>query len=446
MVSDAAAALTDSAVTGTSQSVIEETLASILMSSTMLDSPAVMAARLRAVGIPETSVLKFIGKINTMAKLAWASSAQPVVGEEKPFLDMLVKNLELPSIDSMDDGELAGWRRVWFEAHTIAVSDLRLKVERTEDSAPRRIPVPERAARLDSQKSRLNGVSIVGPLVPSHALVDFVVSMREDETLKYVDPAKCTSREDELVGVKREQFVKPNSSGVLVVKESDSAAEADMTSEFRVRQALQRRSLALDQAELLPYSISEGYHDFLFSLISMPPPPRFCPIDIVQILNADRAIWARMTEFTASGISLRADGVYPIAQALGLARAHPMVACMLQPLPKNGTHQQQQKPKSGGQQREGPYNNQKAKQGKGQSPNKGSKGKGKGGGKAKGKDRLPYALIGCKSRTNDGQKLCFDFNLPNGCTKEVTQGRCSFGAHACAGCLSTNHGYQACKA
>lgn len=417
----------------------------------MLDSVAVFQARLRIFQIPEASIQLMMSKeVDTLAKLAFASGSTPGQ-DESSFIEMLVKNLEILGIGAISSGQLSGWRRAWFEAHTIMVSDMRARVERTDDSAPRRIPVPERAAKLAAQKRRLTGVSITGPLLPSYALLDFVVTMREEETLKYVDPSKCTSREDELVGVKREQFIKPNAAGVLVVKEGEDSAHTDMTTEHRVRQALQRRSLALDQAELLPYRDSEDYHDFLYSLVAMLAPPKFHPIDLVQILNADRAIWQRMTEHTASGISMRPDGTYPIKDAMVLARAHPMVACLLQPLPRGG--------KGNSIPREGPYSNKQAKMGGNQKGSKGTKGskegkgsgqKGsknpKGRGKSSGKpDRMPWALIGQKSRTADGNKLCFDYNLPSGCSKEVTAGKCSSGTHACCGCLSTAHGYQTCS-
>ena len=421
------------------------------MSSSMLDSPAVFLARLRVVGIPETSITKFLaGSVNTLAKLAFASSSQPG-SDETAFLAMLVANLSLQAIADITDGELACWRRIWYESHTVMVSEMRSRVERTEDSAPRRVPVPERAAKLAAQKLRLNGVAITGQLLPSYCLIDYVIAMREEEILKYVDPAKCTAREDELLGVKREQFVKPNAAGVLVLKESDDSGYADLTSEHRVRQALQRRSLALDQAELLPYRVSEDFHDFLYGLIAMQPPPNFRGIDVVQILNADRAIWARMSESTSEGISMRADGTYPIQTALAIARAHPMVACMLQPLPKSGGGTSSgSKGQGKSDKRVSPYEAKGPKASKGGRGSKGkgkesrSKGNGKGKNSNRGSDRMPYGLIGGKNRTPEGQKICFDFNLPGGCSREVSVGKCSNGAHVCCGCFSTIHNFQAC--
>jgi hypothetical protein len=264
--------------------------------------------------------------------------------------------------------------------------------------------------------------------------------MKEDEQLRFVDPDRCTAREQELLGVKKEQFVKPDAGGVLRVQQAETVVKADLTSEHRVRLALQRRSLALDQCDLLEYSISESYHDFLYGLLAMVPPSGFRALDVVQILNIDRAIWARMSEYTTAGISVRPDGTYPIAVALEKARVHPMVVCMMQPPPVSfGGSRQQGK----GGQRSAPYEPQD-RSGKGSKSSKGSKGKGKGKRNRSGV-RMPTPLIGCKSATKDGGRICFDYNLPSGCSRNVADNKCSAGAHVCCGCLRGDHGYQNCK-
>lgn len=408
------------------------------MTSSLLDSKATFEARLQIFGVSPAHVTAMLASnVNTLAKLAFASSSQPGVGDDQPFVAMIHRVLGL-QVGDLDDGQLAPFRRAWFEAHTVSLSEMRQRVERTDESAPRKMPVPERAARLEAQRLRLNGVSITGNLVPSFSLIDFTMNLKDEEQLRYIDPDRCTDRQQELLGVKREHFIKPGSDGMLRVSEVTDLDKADMTTEHRVRLALQRRSLALDQCDLLKYAISEAYHDFLYSLVVMIPPPGFKDIDIVQILNADRAIWARMCEHTTSGISVRVDGTYPLESALTLARIHPMVACLLQPLAKGTLGRGKGAPQDK-QLRSAPYA-AKGTKSKGEPKGKGKAKKGKG----KGSMRMPLALIGCKSHTAAGDKVCFNFNLPSGCSRSVTEGKCSAGAHACCGCLSTAHGYQAC--
>ena len=61
------------------------------------------------------------------------------------------------------------------------------------------------------------------------------------------------------------------------------------------------------------------------------------------------------------------------------------------------------------------------------------KGQGKGKGKGKGEaPKLPVGLEGCRSTTNNGEMICFAFNLPGGCYRPVTRGRCEKGLHTCA--------------
>ena len=393
--------------------------------TSLLDSQPTFEARLIACGVTDAHrALLVNARITTMARLAWSSNAVPGVGSDADFVSMIERAYQVApgTLEDVSPGALSCIRRVWFEAHTVGVAEVRARVERTDESASRRLPVPARAAKLDAHKLRLFGVSITGPILPSHCLIDFVMNMREDEQLKYVDPELCTAREQELTGHK------------------PSSTKADMSTEHRVRLALQRRSLALDQADLMLYSVSEAYHDFLFSLLSLPVPSDYRAIDIPQILTADRAIWARMNEHCAAGISVRPDGSKPMELALVQARLHPLVTCLISPLQQTTRGP---KPKL--------EIAKKAKSDRG-GKSKPKEGKGKAKGKSKSKDgkgrsaiRMPYDLIGCHSQTADGSKICFDCNLAKGCSRTVTDGKCSAGMHVCCGCLSTSHLYQGCS-
>jgi predicted AAA+ superfamily ATPase len=82
--------------------------------------------------------------------------------------------------------------------------------------------------------------------------------------------------------------------------------------------------------------------------------------------------------------------------------------------------------------------------GKGKNKEGRAKSAGKGKLSNRGADRMPYGLIGGKNRTPDGQKICFDFNLPSGCSRDVAAGKCSNGMHSCCGCFNTAHNFQTC--
>eukprot|EP00971_Amphidinium_carterae_P061814 1224311-Amphidinium_carterae.1 len=77
--------------------------------------------------------------------------------------------------------DLAAWRRLWNEAHTLVNSRLRLQSDPVHDSSgPPKVHLQERAATQSEQQKRLSGVNIMGPLEPSHALQDAVYQIKED--------------------------------------------------------------------------------------------------------------------------------------------------------------------------------------------------------------------------------------------------------------------------
>ena len=49
--------------------------------------------------------------------------------------------------------------------------------------------------------------------------------------------------------------------GQVIIEDKPTVLTTDISCEFRCRQALQRRSLALDQADLMGYHVLESYHN-----------------------------------------------------------------------------------------------------------------------------------------------------------------------------------------
>lgn len=80
------------------------------------------------------------------------------------------------------------------------------------------IPVAERNARLGALRTRLTGLNIHGTGEPSHTLIDEACHQFETRTLKYIEPAKCTSRELEVSSGKEDKKLKLDAHS-LTVKE-----------------------------------------------------------------------------------------------------------------------------------------------------------------------------------------------------------------------------------
>ena len=136
---------------------------------------------------------------------------QPGSSDEKPFIDALSSVLG----GTPDQAELACWRRLYYECHTAAMSDLRTRLERKEDDGPRKLLMPERVERLDRARKSLVGITIDSQLEPAHRLVDATVQQAEDSTIKYIALKDCLSREAELLHSKSEPAIEFQADGTM---------------------------------------------------------------------------------------------------------------------------------------------------------------------------------------------------------------------------------------
>ena len=371
-----------------------------------LDSESVFRVRLLALGISEAQITELASRnINTMAQLAYICPIQPgSQNDDSVFFDALAPALGVGSAAEISTGDKPRFRRAWFEASTVAFAAVKSSIERTDADAPRKMPLPERVSRLNAQQRRLTGVAIEGSLQPSHALLDLVWAMREEDQLKYIPPESCTSRPQETLGIRKESFVKADSSGNLKSIEIDEQHMADLTTEYRVKLALTRRALAFDQIGLASFNVLESYHGFLYELIMREPLETHHPITVSQILRADKQLWVRLIDLTREGILPDAAGRKPIEEKLKEAKLDPHYNAILQPLPKASSSYQPAHDKSVKPFAEaGPYKQSPQGRGKGKGKTsfwKSSSGKaGKGGKAGKEKAKLPEELKGLRQST-----------------------------------------------
>ena len=66
--------------------------------------------------------------------------------------------------------------------------------------------------------------------------------------------------------------------------------------EFLVYQALRRRGLAYEFADLITYTVHQRWVDWLFAELSKEQPARFQKVQMFQILRADKAAWLHMAD------------------------------------------------------------------------------------------------------------------------------------------------------
>ena len=390
-------------------------------------------SRAKAIGFPDNLVRKLLDAgINSAAKLAFSCNYNPQSNDDKPLEDMITAANGGP----ITLGEMSCLRRMFFEAHTLVMADLKTQVEKTDDQMPRKVPAPERNARYQAQQTRLTGVSLSGELEPAHSLIDSVLQQAEDQTVKYLPPHKCPKRESELQAVKHDApLTLDTSAGRVVLGKQLKEVVCDTSTELKIMWALQRRGLAYDQADLIRWETHESWLREMFSHLTRSAPPGFSAPSLQQLLRADRELFVKMGESTREGITVRATGTLPLDDAMKTLMHSASVQFHFLPLPSGGGFQR-------GQQQVVSDQTGADSQAVGRRP--GSSGddgqlrkrprKGDGKGKkgfvtGKGIPAMPNELKGMWFKTADGKRICFAYNMRSGCTNP--DNNCSKGAHVC---------------
>ena len=267
-----------------------------------LDSEAAFGDRAEKIGIEKWIVDKFRAKkFGTFGKLAFAFPYTPQSADDTPlraFITTVVE--EEPGPDQM-----SAIRRLFFEAHTMALTDVRHRAEATPDvtQAVRKLPTAERVARQKAQQARLGGLVFTPNTIPANNLVDQFVEMVESGLLTYVKPEHCCSRAQEIEAVKRDPTVSTDASGMLKVgtKQTDPSCEAN--TELKLRSAWQRRNLAMDLAGLATFDIVEGWIQYLFQQLLKEQPRGFSKISLQQILDCDKHLFVLAAHETMGKLS-----------------------------------------------------------------------------------------------------------------------------------------------
>ena len=203
-----------------------------------MDSEAAFAERARLIKISEAHLAKLKAKrLNTYGAFAFISSFSPGSSDERPFVRSLAKTLDCAEedLDSKDEGTLAAFRRLYYECHTVTLGDLRSRIERRDDDAPKRLPMPERAERLSQVKASSVGLTVDIQLEPAHKLMDAVVQQVEDNCVQFIPLKDCLSRESELLSHKHETTIDFASDGTMKLNKRQREIKADITGDLKVK-------------------------------------------------------------------------------------------------------------------------------------------------------------------------------------------------------------------
>ena len=384
--------------------------------STTLDSEAAFAARAEHMGLDRWIIEKFRQKkFGTFGKLAFAFTYSPQNATDEPLRQFLTTLLE----EEPSNDQLAALRRLFFESHTMALTDVRQRVEASPDPAlaVRKLPTAERVARQSAQEKRLGGIVFTPTTIPSNHLVDTFVEMVETGILSYVKAENCCSRAQEVESVKKDPTVSTDASGLLKLgaKQVDPACEAN--TELKLRAAWQRRNLAMDLAGLATFEVTETWTQYLFAQLLKEQPRGFSKVTLQQLIDCDRHLFVMASHMTMGKLASSPDEEKPLDVTIAKLKESSEVLQYLTPLPAQKVHEAPT-----------PSTPRPLKQ---QRPEKG----GKGGGKSQGGSQPPTTKIqipeGCVTHDSDNRPLCFAFQTGKCKFKGPPGKRCARGYHKC---------------
>ena len=393
------------------------------MAPSELDSKAEFARRAQVLGVGDTLLqsIKDAG-LDTYGRFAFSVAYFPGQADEQPLVDLVTTLVGGPPTPD----QMASVRRLFWESHTLALADLKQRSDHGSDSVSKKLPTSERKMRSEEQRTRLTGL-VWGPdCEPSHQLVDRFVAMCEEGVITYVKPELCTSRSHEILNMKHGQSFALGSDGNLRLKQSDADMECSVSGEMKLREAFRRRSLAMDLAQMVTYTVSEEWTSYLFMTLQRDAPRGFKQINIAQLIAADKRLWILMSEQSKGNVSAKPPADKPCDALLKHISSSPEVLNFLSPQPDIPDKASL---------RYDPYHPKPPKPGKG-------KGKdGKGSGPSDAGQPLPE---GCTLKKSDGKPICGFFNRGK-CWRKVKAGkRCPRGLHICwkSGCRREKPAYE----
>ena len=373
-----------------------------MANNTILESTATFEMQAKRAGLNEQWIQAFgtkhMNKLSVLAHAITTPGTPPTSQQVTEFLDDI-----RPGIGATLS-EITGVKRLVFEAQTLAIASLRTAIQSPDDSSSRRVAPAERAARIESQKARLQGLDLTGPLEPSHWLYDQFSSMMELGEIKYIPPNKCMTRQQEILGEKPDKQIKiDEAKGSLVFKDAPQEHDTDVSSDLALRQAMARRALAMDLVGLASYSTVMKFVNRMFNLMAQTPAPGYAKISHTQLLRADRQAFLRLAETVSPPFTENAAGTLPIDDALNRLDTDVTVTYHMLPIPVQRSKGDESKQSSAASSSTKPSKT-------GTKPPSGGGKSSKGKGKQK-RQPMPQALLNMHHRTPDQKQICFNYNL-----------------------------------
>ena len=359
--------------------------------------------------------------INTFSSMAFSIGTPNQPPTDAAFEQFAQRVFTLPSM-----GQTGKLRRLLFEAQTFVLAQLKMAVSGDQSSTARKLPVPEKQARIADLKQRVNGVVLEGEKEPSYGLIDLCQTIYETGNIIWIHPSKCHKRDSEVrASVKDPKQIVKVESQMLKIDSEVVTHDAEHGTELKLMWCLQRRGFALDMTGVVSWEVHEKWVDSLFRAYASDVSQATRPVTLSQLIKADCELWTLLAREYHS-VKPDAHGDKPLDAAITRMQHDPRIIVLLMPQPAGRAASSSTADVD---------------------PDKKPNPKKRPGKRARNAPNVPEELKDCHQQTTNGKPICWAYNLASGC-KATTGGKppaCSRGAHVCAFCRKVGHSYQQCR-
>ena len=304
------------------------------MASANLDSEAAFLDRARKIGLSEDTLQSLLSNsFNTFGRLAFAVSATPTTLTDEA-VDSWIDSLGIrPS-----GFQKASLRRLLFDGVSMAIEEVRSRIEPGVEGHPKKLASAERLDRQARQERALGGLVFTPETRPANSCVDLCVEMLETGVLQYHVPSKWISRAQEAQCLKRDSSINIDADNNLKISTKSADLTCDVSSEMRLRQAWHRRSLAFDLANLATFRILEEHVQYLFSVMQRSQPKGFQGVQLSQIIEADKQMFILASNNLMGRLSPAAGSAPPLDDEIIRLSRSPEIMQYLTPLQTAMSH------------------------------------------------------------------------------------------------------------
>ena len=208
--------------------------------TSIVDSKAHLQKRCSDMGMSDRAILQLTqNNLDTMGKIAFAVGQPGHPLDNAEFLTFAQNTLGA-LISQADPAVLK----------RLVLGQLRELVTDPNAAATRKLPAVEREHRMQQLKLKLHGVVVERQLEPSHELLEAMMQQKESNQLCYIQLERLMSREWEITMGKTKKQLSLDTEK-LIVREKSDVPDQYHSSELQAFEALRRRGVAMDFADIL---------------------------------------------------------------------------------------------------------------------------------------------------------------------------------------------------